>query len=133
MTRSFDEMLHWAQKNPGYWQEDLRILVANAINDEMKRQGVNKAELARRLESSPSYITKILGGQQNLSLDSLAKVAFHLGLRWNPVLAPFEQERGKVKIKQTAPARKQARTAKTATVAALRATRSPRKAYSKRP
>ncbi len=117
----FEKMLVRAMKYPEYWQEDLRIKVADALNDEMKRQAVTKADLARRLGTSPAYITKILGGRQNLSLDSLAKVAFHLGLSWEPVLAPLNFEikqltdvRPARKVKKQSPPPAKTRTAKVA-------------------
>ena len=48
----------------------------------MEKQGVSRSELARRMDVSPAYITKILRGHTNLGLETLAKLAFALELKW---------------------------------------------------
>ena len=40
----------------------------------MLRRGVNKSELARRIETSPAYITKILRGSTNFTLETMVKL-----------------------------------------------------------
>ncbi len=40
----------------------------------MQRRGVNKSELARRIETSPAYITKILRGSTNFTLETMVKL-----------------------------------------------------------
>lgn len=57
-----------------YAQEKAKMHVAQRIYDAMKLQGVSKAELARRLGSSRAYITRILQGDVNFTIDSLVKI-----------------------------------------------------------
>ncbi|MBU1188511.1 MAG: helix-turn-helix transcriptional regulator [Gammaproteobacteria bacterium] len=40
----------------------------------MLRRGVNKSELARRIKTSPAYITKILRGSTNFTLETMVKL-----------------------------------------------------------
>jgi len=40
----------------------------------MQRRGINKSELARRIETSPAYITKILRGSTNFTLETMVKL-----------------------------------------------------------
>ena len=40
----------------------------------MQRRGVNKSELARRIDTSPAYITKILRGSSNFTLETMVKL-----------------------------------------------------------
>ncbi len=40
----------------------------------MQRRGVNKSELARRIGTSPAYITKILRGSTNFTLETMVKL-----------------------------------------------------------
>ena len=40
----------------------------------MQRRGVNNSELARRIETSPAYITKILRGSTNFTLETMVKL-----------------------------------------------------------
>lgn len=40
----------------------------------MQRRAVNKSELARRINTSPAYITKILRGSTNFTLETMVKL-----------------------------------------------------------
>lgn len=44
----------------------------------MAEAGVNKAELARRLGKSRAYVTQLLGGRANMTVRTLADVAYAL-------------------------------------------------------
>ncbi len=59
----------------------------------MERQGVSKAKLARRLGKSRAYVTKILQGNANFTLESLVKIARALDCRLDVtrVLIPIHQ------------------------------------------
>jgi transcriptional regulator with XRE-family HTH domain len=44
----------------------------------MEEQKVSRAELARRLGTSRAYVTKLLGGNANFTLQTMTKVAMAL-------------------------------------------------------
>ncbi len=77
-----------SHKHLAYYEEGLFIETAARVIDAMETRGVTRSELARRLNVSPAYITKILRGHANLSLESLAKLAFALDLKWESILIP---------------------------------------------
>ena len=54
-----------------------RIVIdfTQAIAKRLKVCGINRVELARRLDVSPSFITKVLKGDHNLSVETVAKLA----------------------------------------------------------
>lgn len=64
-----------------YIQVDLRHEVAVQIERQMKEAGMNRKELAKRVSASQAYITKALSGDANLTLDTMAKLAYGLGAR----------------------------------------------------
>ena len=45
----------------------------------MKKQGINRTELAERLGVRPSRITKILSGDENLTIDTLVRAGVAVG------------------------------------------------------
>ena len=85
---SFSSSLERAKKQAAYYEEDLLVTVAGRIVATMDKQGVSRSELARKMGVSPAYITKILRGHANLGLETLAKLAFALGLKWECLLIP---------------------------------------------
>ena len=56
----------------------------------MKELGVNQTELARRMEVSRPYITKVLRQDVNFSVRTAAKLAAALKMDFFPELKPVE-------------------------------------------
>jgi len=95
---NFAKGLADARRQLGYYQEGLLMDVAARVVAAMESRGVTRAELARRLEVSPAYVTKMLRGHANLSIESLAKLAFALDLRWECILIPKDARIGVLSI-----------------------------------
>ena len=58
------------------------------LGERMEQQGVTRAELARRLGSSPAYVTKLLRGEANFTLTTMVKAAAALDARVSVHVAP---------------------------------------------
>jgi transcriptional regulator with XRE-family HTH domain len=56
--------------------------------------GLNKKELARRLGVSQGRVSQILSGEENLTLRTVASLAWALGLRANVQLEPLRDRSG---------------------------------------
>lgn len=54
----------------------------------MEQQKVTNTELAKRIEVSPAYITKILRGTSNFTLDTMVKIATALDAEFRCHLQP---------------------------------------------
>lgn len=59
----------------------------------MREQKVNRAELARRLGKSRAYVTQMLSGSANLTVRTLAEVAYALGVEVKLEAVPVEAMR----------------------------------------
>lgn len=57
-------------------QERLIVEVTETIARLMEEQRVSRAELARKIEKTPAFITKLLNGDNNFTLRTLSDVAF---------------------------------------------------------
>ena len=64
-SRSFKQLFEAAELRPEYWEEGAILDFTEALYDAMQRQGVTRAELARRLGTSQAYITRVLSGNAN--------------------------------------------------------------------
>lgn len=62
-------------------QTDQQLVLAALIADAMKRKGLNKNELSRKMNVNPSVITKWLSGTYHIEPDILIKLEHHLGTR----------------------------------------------------
>lgn len=75
----FDRMVDEARETTSYWVEAAIIEFTMDIGRLMDEQGVSRAELARRLGTSRAYVTKLLDGNANFTLETMTKVAMALG------------------------------------------------------
>jgi len=56
------------------------LRVTEALYAAMQDQGLSEADLARRLGVSRQYVNKFLAGRANISLRTLVRLAYALGL-----------------------------------------------------
>jgi len=68
-------------KTPSIEQEiEYRKLIAvEELLQFMKREGINRSELANRMNVPPSRITKMLSGDSNLTIDTLVRAGHAVG------------------------------------------------------
>lgn len=92
MVNNFQDLLDRIKAMDSYDSEVARDEVSNQIDTLMRKENVSKAELARRLKKSRAYVTKILQGNANFTLDTLVRIAKVLGYKFAPTFVPLESE-----------------------------------------
>lgn len=70
----FADLLQRAELSDAYQIVRLKVEISERIYNAMKQQGVSNAELARRLGKSRAYVTKLLRGTTNFTLESLVRI-----------------------------------------------------------
>lgn len=75
-----------------YKVEDITFNLAVQINDRIKELRINKTELAKRLGVSKSYVSQILNGNNNLTIESIIKIADVIDLQPIIKLSKFKTE-----------------------------------------
>jgi transcriptional regulator with XRE-family HTH domain len=86
----FDALFAEAEQHSDFWEEDAIIRFAEDVYLAMERVGLSRAELARRLGTSKAYVTKVLRGNANFTLKSMARLALALDSELRMHLAPRE-------------------------------------------
>jgi len=77
--KSFEKWKAGVEADPAFRTELAILDVAAEIDAALARSGLSRAELARRLGTSRAYVTKILRGNANFTLDSLVRISDALG------------------------------------------------------
>jgi plasmid maintenance system antidote protein VapI len=75
----YSQFLERARKSVDFWVDGPITEFIEDIWRLMEEQKVSRAELARRLGTSRAYVTKLLGGNANFTLQTMTKVAMALG------------------------------------------------------
>ncbi len=66
--------------NPDIRKEMLKNEVTKKILDAMEEKKFSKADLARKLNTTPSNVSQILNGHRNLTVDTICEISMALGM-----------------------------------------------------
>lgn len=97
-----------ARSSHAYRAEGASIRFTEDLVAFMKTSGLTRTALAEKIGSSPAYVTKILRGETNFTLDSMVKIATALGCELTIGLRPLaaaatQQRSSKVSYRNIAP------------------------------
>ncbi len=91
----YEKLERELDKDPKYWVESMRFDFVEEVERMMEERGVNRAELARRLDSSPAYVTQMFKALFNPTLLTLAKIALAFDARVELRLVPKDAPPGR--------------------------------------
>lgn len=73
-SSGFNALISKAKQRNSYWVGKAIHDFTEELHDLMQQRAVSKAELARRIDCSPAYVSKVLRGDSNLTIDSMVKL-----------------------------------------------------------
>ncbi len=73
--KTFSSLLARARERDSYWTARAVHEFIEDIFKLMEQKGVTAAELARRMDSSPAYVTRMLRGNTNFTIESMVRIA----------------------------------------------------------
>lgn len=81
---AFKDTFKEAEERDEFLTELAILEFTSQLNRLMKEKNISKVELARRLGTSPAYVTKVFRGDANFTMHSMVKLARVLGGRFVP-------------------------------------------------
>jgi transcriptional regulator with XRE-family HTH domain len=90
-AKSFEGLFEEAKKHDGYWVADAIYTFTEELHKLAEKENISRTELARRMEVSPAYITKIFRGDVNFTIDTMVRLARRVGARLYLHLVPEEE------------------------------------------
>jgi transcriptional regulator with XRE-family HTH domain len=90
-AKSFDDLYHDAETHDDYWIAGVVQDFTEALFRRMESEEISRSELARRLETSPAYVTKILRGNGNFTIATMVRLARAVGMELKVELYPQER------------------------------------------
>ena len=77
--KSFQELFNQAKERDTYWAASIILDFTEGLHRIMEANGITQSDLARRLGVSPAYITKVLRGNVNFTVDSMVRLVMAAG------------------------------------------------------
>lgn len=93
MKNVIDKLSEHASPTPSKWRNEAEFRLRNKVwlrnsqhiamlmLDKMDKMGINQSQLALRMNCSQQYVSRILKGCENLSLETLSKIEDALDIR----------------------------------------------------
>jgi transcriptional regulator with XRE-family HTH domain len=78
-SKSFAALMARVAATPEGQAEHVAVAFLAQVNARMQAQGMSNAELARRMGTSPAYVTRLFRGSANLSVQTMVKLAQAVG------------------------------------------------------
>ena len=75
MKNKLQALLQKAKQGQVYKREKIVLALTEEMIALMEQQGINKSVLADRMETSKPYITKVMSGTANFTLESMIQIA----------------------------------------------------------
>jgi hypothetical protein len=94
VTSSYEKITNTPDKMRRYQQERAIESVTALIQRLMAHENVSRADLARKLDKSPGWITQLLDGERNKTVRTLSDVFWALGQSLAFGATPLSEERG---------------------------------------
>lgn len=90
----FEEFVRDRENQRVLEQESLTLEATELISRLMDEAAVSKAELAQRIGKSRAFVTQLLSGSRNMTMHTLADLAFALGYKVDMKAVRLCEERG---------------------------------------
>jgi transcriptional regulator with XRE-family HTH domain len=87
-TQWFENLGERSADDPAYVAESLALDVVVELGRAMRGQSISQSELARRIGTTPAFVSQTLHGRPNMTFLTLAKFALALGLECSVSLTP---------------------------------------------
>lgn len=76
-----------------YEEARLMLYCQEVLSDAVERSKLSRTEIAKRIGKNRSFITQALSSGRNLTITSMAKLAWAAGYRINVRIAPIQKRR----------------------------------------
>jgi hypothetical protein len=85
---SFEELFQRAEERTGYWVELGKLEFTEEMLARMTERDMKKSQLAARLGAKPAFVTRLVSGHNNFTLETMVRVARALGCEFRCHLQP---------------------------------------------
>jgi sugar/nucleoside kinase (ribokinase family) len=102
---SFEGLFQRAEERVGYWVELGKLEFTEEMLARMKERGVKKSRLATALGAKAAFVTRLVSGHNNFTLETMVRVARALDCEFCCHLQPAGTKACWIDVLQTEPTR----------------------------
>ncbi|OXI38726.1 helix-turn-helix domain-containing protein [Burkholderia aenigmatica] len=91
INNRYKQAMERAKESPAFWTESALLNVARHFLARMKEMGINQASLAEKMGKKTPYISRLLSGRHNVTVETLSTAAHALGMKVDIRLEPIQE------------------------------------------
>ena len=91
--KDFTDLLRQVEQRDDFWVESAKLSFVVELNRLLQKGDMKYADLARRIDRTPAYISKIMAGDTNFTIDTMTKLARAVGGELNISIAPSQRKK----------------------------------------
>lgn len=99
----YKQAMERAKESPAFWTESALLNIARHFLARMKEMGVNQATLAEKMGKKTPYISRLLSGRHNVTVETLSTAAHALGMKIDIRLEPIHEAKKSESMTFTVP------------------------------
>lgn len=85
---SFEELFQHAEQDTEYWVELAKLEFTEEMLTRMQEAGIKKSQFALSLGAKPAFVTRLVSGHNNFTLETMVRVARALDCGFRSHLDP---------------------------------------------
>lgn len=88
LLERYQQYAEEARKTDEYWVEDVILSFTDDLSERIESVGLSRADFARQIGKSKSYVTRILKGNANFTIETMVRLSRAVGCLPNIELRP---------------------------------------------
>ncbi|MHA7685893.1 helix-turn-helix domain-containing protein [Cupriavidus sp. PET2-C1] len=88
ISNRYKEAFQRARQSHEYWTERALLDLSRQLVEAMKKSGLTQKALAERLEKKPSFLSRLFGGNHNVTIATASEIAHALEMHLDIKLEP---------------------------------------------
>lgn len=97
MSKFMREILDKAKKTDEFWMDSAKLDFALELERQRRASGKSYKDIAKALDTSAAYVSKIFRGDANLTIESMVKLSRSLGCNLNLNLKQISEDKETIK------------------------------------
>ncbi|CAE6512553.1 hypothetical protein NMYAN_40135 [Nitrosomonas nitrosa] len=98
MSKFMREILDKAKKTDEFWMDSAKLDFALELERQRRASGKSYKDIAKALDTSAAYVSKIFRGDANLTIESMVKLSRSLGCNLYLNLKQISEDKETIKV-----------------------------------
>ncbi len=98
--KDFTALIRQAEQDTDYWIESAKLDFIIELNRLLQTKKINHADLAKLINCTPAYISKVMGGNTNFTIETMVRLVRAVGGELSISIEPKETRQENYRLRK---------------------------------